>query len=199
MSPGTRAVVLKIGGSLWDHVSGILPLVQASGRDLLIVPGGGQLADDVRRLALPDEASHWMAILAMEYFGWYISSFGLVRTRTICRPAGAEVLLPYAAMQDADPLPHTWSVTSDTIAAWVAYQLDAELILLKSVDGIMRNGLLLPEVNGPVHADEVDDAFIPFLLSRGMSARIVNGRVPERVRACLAGEPTAGTRIHPRL
>lgn len=199
MSLDSRAVVLKIGGSLWDHVPGIVELMKKSGRDLLIVPGGGQLADEVRRLALPDEASHWMAVLAMEYFGWYISSFGPVRTRVIRRPAGVEVLLPYGMMQDADPLPHSWSVTSDTIAAWVAYELDADLILLKSVDGIMRNGLLLPEVSVMVQADEVDDAFIPYLLSRGRSALIVNGRIPERVRACLAGEPTPGTRIHPRL
>ena len=199
MSPDSRTVVLKIGGSLWDQVAGIIPLAQASGRDILIVPGGGRIADEVRRLALPDETSHWMAILAMEYFGWYISSFGPVPVRTLRRPAGAGVLLPYRVMQDANPLPHSWNVTSDTISAWVAWSLDAELILLKSVDGIRQNGVLLHEVTGPVHASEVDEAFIPFLLSHGMSARIVNGRIPGRVSACLAGDHAPGTRIHPSI
>ncbi|MDT8356881.1 MAG: uridylate kinase [Methanomicrobiaceae archaeon] len=180
-------------------MAGIITLVQESGREILIVPGGGRIADEVRRLALPDDASHWMAILAMEYFGWYISSFGPVPVRTVRRPAGVEVLLPYRMMQDADPLPHSWNVTSDTISAWVACRLDAELILLKPVDGILRNGAPLPEVTGPARADEVDDAFIPFLLSHGMEALIVNGRIPDRVRACLAGEPTPGTRIHPSI
>ena len=46
------------------------------------------------------------------------------------------VLAPHAWMRAADPLPHSWDITSDSIAAFIAGSLDAsELILLKPVDG----------------------------------------------------------------
>jgi acetylglutamate kinase len=39
-------------------------------------------------------------------------------------------------MRAADPLPHSWDITSDSIAAFIAGALGAgELILLKPVDG----------------------------------------------------------------
>jgi hypothetical protein len=43
------------------------------------------------------------------------------------------VLAPSRWMRSADVLPHTWEVTSDSIAAYVAGALDAaQLILIKS-------------------------------------------------------------------
>jgi hypothetical protein len=42
------------------------------------------------------------------------------------------VLAPSRWLAAADPLPHTWEVTSDSIAAWAAGELDAaHLILVK--------------------------------------------------------------------
>ena len=42
------------------------------------------------------------------------------------------VLAPYRWLREADPLPHSWDVTSDSIAAWVARQVGAcELVLVK--------------------------------------------------------------------
>jgi hypothetical protein len=43
------------------------------------------------------------------------------------------VLAPSRWLQDADPLPHCWNVTSDSIAAWVAGAVKASrLVLVKS-------------------------------------------------------------------
>ena len=42
------------------------------------------------------------------------------------------MLAPYRWLREADPLPHSWDVTSDSIAAWVASQVGARgLILIK--------------------------------------------------------------------
>ena len=42
------------------------------------------------------------------------------------------MLAPARTLQEADPLPHSWEVTSDSIAAWVAGQVGApRLILIK--------------------------------------------------------------------
>ena len=38
-------------------------------------------------------------------------------------PQGVSILFPYRLLKTEDPLPHTWDVTSDTIAAWVAKQI----------------------------------------------------------------------------
>jgi len=42
------------------------------------------------------------------------------------------VLAPFAWLRHVDPLPHSWDVTSDSIAAWVAGELGARrLVLIK--------------------------------------------------------------------
>src|SRR2546421_4006347 len=40
------------------------------------------------------------------------------------------VLAPYHWLRAADPLPHSWEVTSDPIAAWLAGQLGARRVVL---------------------------------------------------------------------
>src|SRR5207302_1088325 len=45
------------------------------------------------------------------------------------------VLAPYRWLRDADPLPHSWDVTSDSIAAWFAGALGARrVVLIKPTD-----------------------------------------------------------------
>src|SRR5216110_1201780 len=60
------------------------------------------------------------------------------------------VLAPYRWLRAADPLPHTWEVTSDTIAAWLAGALGARRVVLikpihsegkKLVDGYFLRSL----------------------------------------------------------
>lgn len=192
-------LVMKVGGSLFHRIPSLVHELKDAGRRILIVPGGGFFADTIRELGVDEESSHWMAISAMEQVGWYIASFGVQPVDAPVEPKGLEVLLPYTLMRTRDPLPHRWEVTSDTIAAWVAHILDLELILLKSVDGIHAHGELLTEVTSQIECDEVDPAFIPFVLEHNIHATIVNGLHPDRVRGCLDGVPTLGTVIHPRL
>lgn len=197
MISDTRPLVVKIGGSLLDQVPALVPLLEESVRPLLIVPGGGRFADLVRDVAPEDESAHWMAVLAMEQVGWYIAGHGIPSTDRLGAPGETTVFLPYAEMRRNDPLPHTWDVTSDTIAAWVAATLDLDLLLLKSVDGIVRDGHLVSQVRQACDSDAVDGAFFDFVFTRRIRTRIVNGRKPERVRAVLAGRPVTGTVIDP--
>jgi aspartokinase-like uncharacterized kinase len=111
---------------------------------LVVVPGGGPFADAVRvcdaELGLSSDAAHWMAILAMDLYGQILAD--QIRTaelvdepgavsKVVCRGKVA-VLAPYRWMRAADVLPHSWGVTSDSIAAFVAGALDAErLVLIK--------------------------------------------------------------------
>jgi aspartokinase-like uncharacterized kinase len=139
--------VVKVGGGLGpdDALKGLCTALGALGErhSLLVVPGGGDFADAVRdadrRFGLSAEASHRMAILGMDQFGWLLSELipGAQRCADLAR-AGAgrtTVLLPSALPLDA--LPASWQVTSDSIAAWVAGQVGAgRLVLVKGVDGL---------------------------------------------------------------
>jgi aspartokinase-like uncharacterized kinase len=156
------SVVVKVGGGLlahprhFEHV--IAALESVSGASVLIVPGGGPFADAVRdadrRLRLGDDASHWMAILAMDQVAHLIVS-RLTRGALVTDAAGSTaalaagclpVLAPFRWLRDADPLPHSWDVTSDSIAAWVAGAV-----------GAARLGLIKPP--GAVGPDCVDPQF----------------------------------------
>ncbi|KDE55857.1 uridylate kinase [Methanoculleus sp. MH98A] len=193
-------LVVKVGGSLFNRVVPLLDIFREAGRPVLIVPGGGKFADLVRRLDVSEDAAHWMAIAGMEQFAWYIASHGIPATSALAPPAEATVLLPYCALREIDPLPHTWNVTSDTIAAWVARELSADLLLLKSVDGIHHRRRLLARVEDPsLVSDDVDPAFIRFVFDHDLRARVVNGRHGDRVRGALRDEPVVGTLVDPRF
>ena len=199
MEPADRALVVKVGGSLIHEAGSIVSTLEESGRPILVVPGGGPFARLVRSMNLPDEPAHWMAILAMDQFGWYLAAGGLPVTHEVSRPRTVEILLPYRVLRERDPLPHTWNVTSDTIAAWVASELGIDLLILKSVDGITRGGALVTRVTKPIGCDEVDPCLIPFALSHGVRTNVLNGREPRRVRDFLEGKKVRGTVIEPRL
>jgi 5-(aminomethyl)-3-furanmethanol phosphate kinase len=187
--------VMKIGGSLIDEVPGIIGALRESPVPALIVPGGGPFADLVRTLHAPDNESHWMAVLGMEQYGWYMASFGISTSPELRATECPTIFLPYMLLKGEDPLPHRWDITSDTIAAWAAYRLGLDLVVLKSVDGIMEGCTLADHITLPVACDEVDPGFIRFVLDHGVRTLIMNGKKIEKFQALLRGEKVEGTRI----
>ena len=145
--------VLKVGGAVCRESASRQAALAAvgrlaNGRRVLVVPGGGAFADDVRAAqraqGFSEDIAHWMAILAMDQLARVISAelvgSHLVNLRSEVAPVldsgRVPVLAPHAWMRAADPLPHSWDITSDSIAAFIAGSLDAsELILLKPVEG----------------------------------------------------------------
>jgi probable H4MPT-linked C1 transfer pathway protein len=145
----TVDTVFKIGGSLLAYpdllVSTLAAIVEESTRArVAIVPGGGPFADAVRdagrRLHLRDDTAHWMAILAMDQYAHLVGGMReeLVLAATardvhaIVTSGRIPIIAPYHWLRDADPLPHSWDVTSDSISAWFASELGAtQLVLVK--------------------------------------------------------------------
>ena len=197
MQTEDEPLVVKLGGSLFDNIQEIVSVLAESGRDILIVPGGGQFADSVRAVETDEDSAHWMAICAMEQVAWHIAGHGVLGIDSPHIPNGLAVLFPYRIMRETDPLPHSWDVTSDTIAAWVAKKTGAGLLLLKSVDGLRHDGILQKEVREPFASDEVDPFFLPFLLKNKMSAAVVNGSDTVLLRKYLSGAVPPGTLINP--
>lgn len=147
--------VLKLGGSLMgvalDLVRALLGLA-AEGFSFLIIPGGGPMADLIRDLfskyGISQEAAHWMAVLAMEQYAYFLADgTGAELTGVIKRAEGLKILLPYQALlEDDSGIVHSWDYTSDAIAALVAMRLDAPLIKATDVEGVIMDGQVVKEV-----------------------------------------------------
>ena len=148
--------VVKVGGGLLSK-AGAFDLVTEAltafspRRRLVIVPGGGPFADAVRtmfrRIKIGDDAAHWMAVLGMDQYAHVLTSRlpGAVLVEQQAEVAAARqagrlpVLAPYRWVRAADPLPHTWEITSDSIAAWIAGMLGARrIVLIKPAGGDPR-------------------------------------------------------------
>jgi aspartokinase-like uncharacterized kinase len=186
----TGIVVVKLGGGL-GRIRGALPeagrvLAEAAHRrPLLIVPGGGALADAVRaldrELVLPATAAHWMAILAMDQYARVVAAHvpnGVVVHDRMEIASALEggcipVLAPYRWMLAADALPHRWEVTSDSIAAFVAGALDARLLVL------------LKPVSGPV--ETLVDPCFGEVLPVGLEVAVVGAGELDRLPGVVAG------------
>lgn len=190
-----RPLVIKIGGSLLPHVNKIIQEILKGERNILILPGGGMFADAVRGTRVQGTAGHWMAIAGMEQYGWYLSTFGIETTDSPGFSNGARVLLPYQFLRHHDPLPHSWEITSDTISAWLADHLSADLLILKSIDQIRAGERMLNQITTQVETNDLDPCFIPFILSHTISGEIINGTIPERIAQVLQGIPVTGTRF----
>ncbi len=150
--------VIKIGGSL-SHIPGALAtvgqaLAAAGARQrIVVVPGGGPFADQVRSFdsthALSPTAAHWMAVLGMDQYAFALADktpgSRVVEDGAGVKAAHAAGLVPILApsrwLRAADELPHRWEVTSDSLAAYLAMLLGAEeLVLVKpasSGDGLV--------------------------------------------------------------
>ncbi|MBX7102674.1 MAG: hypothetical protein K1X57_01240 [Gemmataceae bacterium] len=128
--------VVKVGGSLYDWPELGRRLDQFLGDSpTVIVPGGGMFAEAVRAFdrihSLPTNVSHDGAIRAMSLAGRCIASMvpGLSMEESGIRRVVDVMDWP----QDGWPV--SWNWTSDSIAARIARDIGAELlVLLKSCD-----------------------------------------------------------------
>ncbi len=139
-------IVVKLGGSLYgtDELLQWLDVLseQAKHQAIIIVPGGGPFAEQVRQAqrihSFDDSHAHQMAILAMAQFGLLISALCSDCQKTSNPTAdkiGLTVWLPDAQLLSEKELPHSWDITSDSLALWLADKLDAtQLILVKQSD-----------------------------------------------------------------
>jgi hypothetical protein len=196
----TGLTVAKVGGSLFDLPDlreRLLGWGRARPGPTLFVSGGGPAADVIRDLdrrhGLGEGPSHWIALrmLAVNaHFlsallgvpvvaGWpadwlheYSATGGSERSRT--GVVDAHVFCS-ADESNADPLPHAWRVTSDSVAARVAAVAGGHLVLLKSCD--LPPGWTWQQAAA---ARLVDEAFPGVVERHGLGVTWVNLRRPNR-------------------
>jgi aspartokinase-like uncharacterized kinase len=220
-----NVTVVKVGGSLTLYPEKLRALCaklseSSKNQRLIVVPGGGEFADIVRgideRFSLSCSASHKMAILGMDQYGYLLSDLmpnsitvsKLEEIKYFLDSSGLPVFLPSNMMLSEDPLENSWAVTSDSIAVYVASRLHVpKVLLVTDVDGVYTadpkthsdarwikkltaNELLAMNKRTSV------DAFLPKLLLKSpIDCFVVNGLFPERVEAILRGHDAVCTLI----
>ena len=173
-------VVVKLGGSLLtlpdlaERLHAVVKLLHL--HKVLIIVGGGEAADEIRRLdercGLTATQAHWHAIAAMTFNAEIVSRVcGCLPV--VSNRIDAEVAWQHheAVLLDANAflrteqathfrsLPESWSVTSDSIAAFVALHWPSQqVVFCKSCD------LISPDISQICQAGLLD-AWFPNLLT----------------------------------
>jgi aspartokinase-like uncharacterized kinase len=187
--------VVKVGGGLLGKAGAFELVIEAltafrRGRRILVLPGGGPFADAVRqmfkRAKIGEDAAHWMAVLGMDQYAHALAARlpdaalvdGEGGIAAAVQAARLPVLAPYRWLRAADPLPHSWEVTSDSIAAWLAGQVRARRVVLIK----------------PAHAEPaqlVDSSFLR-TLPRGVEHLVVTADDLGQLDVALREDPPPG-------
>lgn len=172
-------IVIKLGGSLyntpelrlWLHRLTEISLVTP----IVIVPGGGPFADQVREAQthhhFNDSVAHHMALIAMKQFGLM-----LMALETKCQPFDAHkpeqplsVWLPDDVLLSEPTLIHSWDLSADSLALWFASKLEAEkLFLVKHVH------VSSTSIHQLTHDYVIDRHFAKLFSNHAISTRVIH-------------------------
>jgi 5-(aminomethyl)-3-furanmethanol phosphate kinase len=192
-----RPVVVKLGGSMVRsaELPAWLDVIAASRRPIVIVPGGGALADEVRaaqaRLGFGDGAAHRMALLAMDQLAWAVgglrAGFEVGDTEDALRASLAHgrvaVWAPYSLVAGRSDIPQSWTMTSDSLALWLARRLGAECCyVIKSIERRRAAFSAVELARGGV----VDEAFPALFKDAGFPAFLLGRGDQEAFASCLS-------------
>jgi aspartokinase-like uncharacterized kinase len=194
-----RPIVVKLGGSVVrsGELMGWLDTIVGAPCPIVVVPGGGALADEVRacqsRLGFGDRAAHRMALLAMDQLAWAVAGlrqgFSVGATEAELRAALGRreiaVWAPHALISARTDLEESWRLTSDSLALWLAGKLAAPRCYL--IKSIARKGTGAGARR--LAADGVVDRAFPDMLRETGVAAVLLGRGDRQAfAACLAGQ-----------
>ncbi len=194
-------ILVKVGGSLLRLPDLGIRLQRLAERlsadELLFFAGGGTTTDLVRdwhsRFQLDEEAAHHLAVHSLRLNAELLArlmpgvpySQGLASARMrILDPV--PILDQYETEFPDDAPPHTWDVTSDSLAAWVAWRWPVEeLLMLKSVPCAAGQSVTRASQLGLV------DPYFPGLVGRipRVSWCCLRDEMPQAVPWLRYGEP----------
>ncbi len=216
--------LIKIGGSLFPEKA--ILLCQAivdlnnsirSPKKIVFICGGGMFANKIRKynrdIHFSDTANHNSAIMCMDIVGTLLADkvSGLESVNSvemvelILKQGKLPLINPSALIKSHDELEHSWKVTSDSIAMYIADLLKAKLLIATDVDGIYTHdpchdgAKLIKFISAKklLNFGETSvDEFLPELLLRYKSnCYVVNGKYPDRVISIIEGKSSKYTLI----
>ena len=202
----SRPIVVKLGGSVIrsPDLSNWLDVIAAAPGPVVVVPGGGALADEVRtcqqQLGFGDAAAHRMALLAMDQLAWAVAGMrpGLevVATEDALHEAidrgHMAVWAPYTLIADRADVEANWRLTSDSLALWLAGRLGARrCYLIKSISRKSASFSAAQLARDGV----VDEAFPSMLAETGVATSLLGRGDQQALAACLADNGPGGASI----
>ena len=193
---------MKIGGSLFPkHAIDLAKKLKNT--DSCIVVGGGEFANLIRKyndeINFSEEANHWTAIDCMDIMAKLVNdkvesaklAYSIEEINQISNEGFTPIFIVSEFLKKEDPFECSWDVTSDSIAAYVAHLLNANLLIVTNVNGIYTQE---PKESGSTFISKIDaktlltfpetsvDVMLPSLLLKfGTNCYVVNGKYPERV------------------
>ena len=194
--------VVKIGGSLFPKYA-IDLAGQLKGTDSAIILGGGEFANLIRRyddeINFTEQTTHWTAIDCMDIIAKLVCdkvdsaklAYTIDEINEVADEGFTPIFVVSKFLKAEDPFECSWDVTSDSIAAYVANLLNANLFIVTNVNGIYTQE---PKEPGSTFISKIDatklltfqessiDVMLPSLLLKfGTNCYVVNGKYPERV------------------
>lgn len=201
--------VVKIGGSLFP-TDAIKVAEKLKGTPSLIVTGGGEFANLIRKYdnnkSFSDEICDETAIECMTIISKLLNdkikhteiAYTIEDALKISSKQKIPILICSEILKENRPFKQSWEVTSDSISAYIAKLLNANLLIVTNVNGIYTRK---PKTKGSKFISEIDakklltfeessiDLMLPSLLIKfGTDCFIVNGKYPERIYQIITGE-----------
>ncbi|MGY5809904.1 amino acid kinase family protein [Rhizobium sp. LEGMi198b] len=226
LPPCGFSIVVKFGGSLMHDLSACrtavaeLERLVQRGHRILVVPGGDfhdkamERVDDLYARA-PVSTRHACALVQDQkgnslanraFSSKLVPSATLSECRSLAKVGKIPVLLPSRMLPTTDSVEWGWDITSDAVAAWIAWVTNAPLLaMLTDVDGVYRNGAthnpeaFIEEIDAHDLAElghaPVDACAAHFMSLRGASGVVINGTHPDRLRDWTEGKHVRATYI----
>jgi aspartokinase-like uncharacterized kinase len=201
----------------------------AGHNQVVLFPGGGAFADLIRKVdqeyQVGEDAAHWLAIHAMDSTGVLLANTCpglrqftqledlekyLSRNQTFASDGLPEipVWLPHAWCRRADPTPHSWDVTSDSLAIVAGASLGVKWVGLAKISGQLTNTLSFstsPRLNvrelqqmmaaskgAKINEEWAVDPYLPKAIkATKMVCRIFDGRDVDNIGALLRDSPNS--------
>ena len=180
------------------------------GQNCLFVIGGGEFANLIRKydreIEFSEDVTHETAIDSMDILAKLLNdklafteiSYTIEEAKSISDSNKIPIMICSEILKENEPFKHSWDVTSDSIAAYIASLLDAKLLIATNVNGIYTKD---PSLSGAELINEIDvnklltfdessiDLMLPTLLIEyGLDCYVVNGECPERVLSIMNNE-----------
>jgi aspartokinase-like uncharacterized kinase len=199
-------IVVKLGGSVvrGKELAPWLDAIAASPEPVVVVPGGGALADEVRacqaQLGFGDANAHRMALLAMDQLAWAVAGlrpgFAVGVTEAELNDAlgrgAVAVWAPYALISNRNDIEDSWRLTSDSLALWLSERIGAERCYF--IKSVARSHATLGARQ--LAGDGVVDQAFPEMLDTSRVTAILLGRGDSQAfAAALAGNGACGAAL----
>ncbi|HSM19793.1 MAG TPA: hypothetical protein VK844_05435 [Hyphomicrobiales bacterium] len=193
--------VVKLGGSIVraKTLENWLDVIAGAAAPIVVVPGGGALADEVRTcqrdLGFGDAPAHRMALLAMDQLAWAVAGlrpgFEVGETEAALRDILARghvaVWAPHAAISGRTDLEANWRLTSDSLALWLSGQLGARACYIVKSVASKRGAASAAALS---RDGVVDEAFPAMLAETGIPA-VMFGQGDQDALAEMLADSTA--------